>query len=569
MSARRGRGAPLDDLVIAHYYTRVSGDKQADEGLSIEQQPERCKEHIGRQPRWIIGEHFQDVLSGRRDDRNDYQRMLLTIRGLALQGKPQSLTVPAFDRLGRNVAERVRAYKELEELGVPLHGVREGGAVPEFIYNIYASVAQEESRQLGVRLREINTGLAHRGWHKPGSVAWGYQRRKATDSERAAGSPKTVLEIDETAAPYVREAWERLASGEAIRSIAVWVAGLPDSVRGGRNLGFQAVRKLFRAPVYVGRLGEYDDDEPLAVLDLPRGHEPSLIDDDVWRRACGSKRMAAKMPRQASGEYPLTGLLRCYRCGSRMSGRIKGTQGGTRASRREYICHSGLTLGASQQERCLATVKADMLEACVVGTVGEILTAIEQANIGEMERTMELADRRIKDAQQGSGRSRIPSLEVAREKTRKRISGASKLLIDGVLDREAYDITRAELGAELEAIDAELARLRGQERPVELLSLATVLRIVSGWSAGFATADPAAVREMLGHLFESVEPVRLGRGVYEARLVWTPFGERISKAAAALMRSRNLVSIDHLGRTECSTRTMSAPHAYESVAASA
>jgi hypothetical protein len=197
-----------------------------------------------------------------------------------------------------------------------------------------------------------------------------------------------------------------------------------------------------------------------------------------------------------------------------------------------------------------------VLEERVVGTVSEILAAIGQANIGEMERTMDLADRRIKDAQQGSGRSRIPSLEAAREKTRKRISGASKLLIDGVLDREAYDITRAELGAELEAIDAELARLRGQERPVELLSLATVLRIVSGWSEGFATADPAAVRAMLGHLFESVEPVRLGRGVYEARLVWTPFGERLSKAAAALTGSRNLVSVDHLGRTECSTSTI-------------
>jgi DNA invertase Pin-like site-specific DNA recombinase len=555
MSARRGKIAPLDDLVIAHYYTRVSGDKQADEGLSIEQQPERCKEHIGRQDGWIIGEHFQDVLSGRRDDRNDYQRMLLTIRGLALQGKRQSLTVPAFDRLGRNVLERARAYKELAELGVPLHGVREGGVVPKFIYDIYASVAEEESRQLGVRLREINTGLANRGWHKPGSVAWGYQRRKATDAERAAGSPKTVLEVDETAAPYVREAWERLASGDAIRSIAVWVAGLPDGVRGGRNLGFQAVRKLFRAPVYVGRVGEYDEDEPTSVLDLPKGHEPALIDDDVWCRAMGSKRMAAKMPRQASGDYPLTGLLRCYRCGSRMSGRLKGTQGGTRAPRREYICHAGLTLGASQiGTKCLATVKADMIESCVLGTVREVLEAARRpAGQGRMTREIE---RRERAEAAHDGTARIPALEAARDRARKRIAGASKLLIDGALDREAYDITRAELSTELEQIDAELSRLRGRARPAETISLDALLRGLAGWADAIERAEPLALREALGVLLESVEPVKLGRGVYEARPTWTGVGTRLFWAARALSDSANLVSVDHLGRTECSTYTI-------------
>src|SRR4249919_1445327 len=105
-------------------WTLVGGPRcqvYRDERLSLAQQPERCLEHIRRQSNWIIGEHFQDVLSGRRDDRDGYQRMLLTIRGLALAGKPQALVVPAFDRLGRNVSERARAYKELADLGVPLH----------------------------------------------------------------------------------------------------------------------------------------------------------------------------------------------------------------------------------------------------------------------------------------------------------------------------------------------------------------------------------------------------------------------------------------------------------------
>jgi len=551
---RRAGLVPLDELTTSHFYTRVSGDKQADEGLSLAQQPERCLEYIGRLPRTIIGEHFEDIESGRKDGRNDYQRMLLTIRGLAAAGTPQVLTVPAFDRLGRNVAERVRAYEELKALGVPIHSVRDGGVVPEFVYNILAAVAQEESRQLGVRLREINVGLTSKGWHKPGSAAWGYCRREATDAERGQGSPKSVLVLDDDAAPYVREAWERLASGESVRSIAGWIARLPDSVRGGRNLGFNAVRKLFRSPVYVGRLGEYDDDDPCAVLDQPCGKEPALIDDAVWIAAVGSKRMAAKMPRQASGDYPLTGLLRCYRCGSRMSGRLKGTQGGTRTPRREYICHAGMTLGAAQPTRCLATIKAEVLEDRVLSTVREVLEAVSRPRTrAAIEHAVE---KRQRAEAAGDGRARLPGLMAAREKAQKRIAGASKLLIDGVLDREAYDITRAELGDELAALDAEIGRLRGQERRTETLGLETVLRGMADWSTTFADGTPAAVRETLGLLLESVEPVKLGRGAYEVRPSWTATGRLAFWAAAELSGSANLVSIDHSGRTRLSTATI-------------
>jgi hypothetical protein len=82
---------------------------------------------------------------------------------------------------------------------------------------------------------------------------------------------------------------------------------------------------------------------------------------------------------------------------------------------------------------------------------------------------------------------------------------------------------------------------------------------MSGWADAFERAEPAAVREALGQLLEYVEPVKLGRGIYEARLVWTALGQQVFWAAATLEPSRNLVSVDHLGRTECSTQTILEP----------
>jgi hypothetical protein len=237
-----------------------------------------------------------------------------------------------------------------------------------------------------------------------------------------------------------------------------------------------------------------------------------------------------------------------------MSGRLKGTQGGTRTGRREYICHAGMTLGAANPTRCLATIKAEILEARVIGTVAEVLEAMSRPRTRErIERAVERGRR---DEAAGDGRARLAQLMALREKTQRRIVEASTLLIDGVLDREAYDLTRATYATELLACDEEIGRIRGRKLPAEVLSLETVLRGMADWSAAFATGDPQAVRGVLGHLLESVEPVKLRRGVYEVRPVWTALGRLAFWAAAELGHSRNLASIDHSGRTECSTRTI-------------
>src|SRR6185369_4610238 len=165
-------------------YTRVSSDDQEEEGVSLPAQVSECRRYVGRQG-WIFGDELQDVQTGKRDDRRDYQRLLMTVRGLALEGKPAAVVVASLDRLGRNIAERVRAYEELKAIGAPIHSVREGGIVSEFTYNILAAVAQEESRKLGERVRASSRYFVERGWHPVGRVAWGYQWRAATVEERS------------------------------------------------------------------------------------------------------------------------------------------------------------------------------------------------------------------------------------------------------------------------------------------------------------------------------------------------------------------------------------------------
>lgn len=548
---RPSRLIPLDVATTALIYTRVSTDEQGDEGVSLPAQVSECRRYVSRMA-WDFGDELQDVETGRRDDRPDYQRLLATVRELARAGTPSVVVVASLDRLGRSLAERVRAYEELQRVGVPIHSVREGGIVSELSYNILAAVAQEESRKLGERVRASGQYVAERGFHVVGRAPWGYGWRPATPDERALGAPSKVLDVHPIEAPYVREAWDRLAAGEALQSIARWVAGLPHAARGGRNLRFTAVRMLLRAPVYVARHGARDghlDD----VLTRPLARWPALISDTVWEAARRSIALASKMPRQASGVYPLSGLLRCYRCGARMNGRTDPPDEKRRRRHpvREYVC-SGQMEGARRAGvSCYTVVMADPVEHAVLATVREILAAVSRPRVSAaIRRGWAERERR---AGADDGVRRIADLDRELSATRRRISALSVKFLDDEIDRAAYDITRADLAAALTAAEAERARLQQQARPTRVPAADAVFSQLHGWVRALTAADPTPLRQALGDLIVQAEPVRVSRGRYEAHIDWTPAGWALLWAAGEMAPSENLVSVEHYGQTKCST----------------
>ena len=124
----KAKHQPSSGVRTALIYTRVSSDEQAREGISLDAQLAECRRYAAR-PGWVIGGERQDVLSGTRDDRREYQALLPDIRGLRAEGRAVVVVVAALDRFGRKLLERVRCREELKALGVPTHSVREGGGL--------------------------------------------------------------------------------------------------------------------------------------------------------------------------------------------------------------------------------------------------------------------------------------------------------------------------------------------------------------------------------------------------------------------------------------------------------
>jgi site-specific DNA recombinase len=510
-------------VTIALIYTRVSSDEQAREGVSLDTQLAECRRYAAERG-WVLGKEYQDVLSGRRDDRREYQALLADVRRLRAQGRAVAVVVMRLDRLGRRLLERVRAREELKGLGVPTHSIREGGEVSDLIANILASVAEEEVRQLGERVAGSFGHIQGNGWKKPGRPPWGYRWRAATGEERARGAPRVVLEIDEEAAPFVRELFDRAARGETIRSLIKWVAGLPARARADRNLGYRSIRAVLARSTYVART---ESDRRPDVLGRPPARWPAIVDDETFRRV--RERIAAHthMPRQASGSYLLTGLLRCPRCGARMA------SGGPNRGMTRYTCRGETKGAAAPAIRCVYTVTMRTVDAAVraeviplVAVVASNDPAVRAAIAREWAALQRPTDEAARHGQ------RLQALERDAARARDRIKRLALLFADGDIDRSGYDLGRAAAQGDLDAAAAEGARLRGVAASPVLPPLEEVLRAAGSWAAALEGSETRFRREVLGTLMRTIVPHREQRSVYRLEMEWTPTGELVRQLAA-------------------------------------
>ncbi len=510
-------------ITTALIYTRVSSDEQAHEGLSLDTQLAVCRRYAAERG-WVLGNEYQDVLTGTRDDRPDYQALLADVRRLRADGSGAAVVVLRLDRLGRRVLERVRSREELKALGVPTHSVREGGEVSDLVANILASVAEEEVRRLGERVRDSLAHMTERGWAKPGFPAFGYCWRPATHEERALGAPKSVLVIDPETAHVVRETFDRADRGVSLRALSRWLASLPFEVRAGRAWSYTAIRHMLTSPTYIGRLR---NGRP--------GRWEALIDEAQFARVGARLDRHQHMPRQASGRYLLTGLLRCPQCGGRMSGRLgswdtrprDSGQIGGRLPRR-YTCYAASLGAAPKPVKCRFAVNAPKLEAQALAQVGSLLDALGLGN-GDTGPSHALRNAWRSLEQPATDYALYRSLEQAATKARERIKRLALLFADGDLDREGYELGRQQAQTDLQAAEEALAGLSDQQVDLALPPLEEALAGLGGWAGALEGGGVAAQRDVFGLLIERLEIARLSFGRFELRIIWSPVGQALAK----------------------------------------
>jgi DNA invertase Pin-like site-specific DNA recombinase len=143
-------------------YTRVSTDKQADEGHSLAVLQAKLQAYCLMKD-WALAEVAQDEgYSAKSPERPGMQRLL----AMAEAGRVQ-VVVTKLDRLTRSVADLDRLLKLFERKGAALVSLQESldatTARGRLMMNLLASVSQWQREVIGERTRDATQHLRHTG----------------------------------------------------------------------------------------------------------------------------------------------------------------------------------------------------------------------------------------------------------------------------------------------------------------------------------------------------------------------------------------------------------------------
>lgn len=294
-------------MANAVIYARFSSHAQNEQ--SIEGQLRVCHEYAVREGLTVVGEYIDRALTGRSDDRPDFQRMIADAKKKAFQ----FVIVYKLDRFTRNRYDSAIYKYKLKQYGVKVLSAMENiGDNPESIIleAVLEAVAEYYSVDLSQKIKRGRRDSAAKGKFIGGGIPTGY---------------KTIggrLVIDEEKAPIIKYAFEQYAAGIPKKQIMNELNARGLRNRNGKSYGLTAFQKALQCEKYIGVLSQ-------SGIVIEDGC-PALIDKDtfekVQERLALNKRTAGKG--KAKVEYLLSGKIFCGHCGAAMLGVSARGKGG-------------------------------------------------------------------------------------------------------------------------------------------------------------------------------------------------------------------------------------------------
>lgn len=282
-------------------YARFSSHNQTEQ--SIEGQLRVCHDYAQREGYKVVGEYIDRAISGKTDDRPDFQQMIADSKKKAFQ----FVIVYKLDRFARNRYDSAIYRHKLKANGVKVLSAMENiGDNPESIIleAVLEASAEYYSVDLSQKIKRGSRESALKGQFLGGSVPYGY---KVLDHH---------LVIDPEKAPVIQYVFEQYAKGVPKKDIVDELNSRGYRNARGKPFGNTAFQTALHCEKYIGVMRWND-----VVNECP-----ALIDKEtfakVQERISRNKREGGR--NGAKMEYLLTGKCFCGPCGSPMVG-VSGT----------------------------------------------------------------------------------------------------------------------------------------------------------------------------------------------------------------------------------------------------
>ena len=388
-------------------YARVSSDRQ-DVDLSVAAQLRALRDHADQNGYVVVREYVDEAKSGRIDDRPEFNKMIDEARS------PEALfsevLVWKFSRFTRK-REHAVAYKSLlRRSGVTVVSITEHtddaptGTLTE---GIIETVDEFYSEDLATDVRRGMREAASRGFWVSSRTSYGYKRVMVQDG--AKERPK--LQPDDVTAPVVRRIIDMAEKGIGMLDIARAINDEEIPSATGKLWSNNAVNFILRNEVYTGTLvwgaKAKDDADPVRVEEA----FPAIVSKAQFRRVNSRMRSRASKtthPRRIASSYLLSGLVKCCRCETLLSG--QDAKGGRF---HYYVCQSLIKRGKDACET--PRLNARRFEQMIVGRIRSSILA-RDGNDDVTTVVVEELDRLVQEQ-----RGRIETIEFELKDVRRRL----------------------------------------------------------------------------------------------------------------------------------------------------
>ena len=347
-------------------YARVSSEKQADEGLSVESQIHACRAKAVDLGAAVVGVYRDDGISGTTDARPGFRAAVHVCATQAVD----LFICWSSSRFARDQHDAIAYKRELASAGTRLVyasqqldlSTHEGWLTDSF----QQIMDENYSRQVSADTRRSMVKAASDGYFMGGREPYGYRAAPAADGRRR------MLRPEPNESQIVRWLFQRAADGTGAVAMARQLNSDGVTLR-GRRWGKTTLLNILKSEVYMGNViyNRFDRktrrERPQAEWIRVRAHEP-IVAPTAWQAA--QQAVSARAPvigqAPANTKHLFAGLMRCAGCG----GGMKMTTGtGRSATYSYYACN-----GAVQGGTCPAKpIRADKLDAWLLEQIVDLV----------------------------------------------------------------------------------------------------------------------------------------------------------------------------------------------------
>lgn len=363
-------------------YKRASTE-EGNQPYSLQAQQMRIETYLLGRPEWTVVATYEERASAKDIDGRP---QLLQLLDDAARGQFDVVLVARLDRWSRSLLDVLDTVEELDEHQVSLASCTEQfdtrTAVGRLLLQLLGTFAEFERSSIIDRIQRGNRAKLKLGIPLSSRVGYGLTLDK---TGRITANRATIGIVERIFREYT-------AGASGFRAIA---EGLNDDhipAPAGKQWSPQSVGNILKNRAFAGEVKHRD-------TWLPGAHEP-VLDADLFAAAqalLNRRAIAGPSPASLRGDFVLTGLISCGRCG----GSYVGTSGTskTKVKVRYYSCGTARKYGA---KTCAGpSLPAQELEELVTEALLEVYrdnTLLDEAiakHLAEQETTREPLEREL------------------------------------------------------------------------------------------------------------------------------------------------------------------------------